>query len=184
MLLLTTMSRDQVMALLPSIGIANTDRLLRKFDALKHSQEKVLAARIDQADFNSVADSLGLRPYDSTKSEAQKGALNEARVRVESLIDAWQTANKKTMPAEDKRRMMADVLSTKVEIKGRVWGSDEVSVIGVQKGQLPRVVVPEGDAKLIIERFKAVRGAAYAPTAEDIAGAYLLKKQRDAANVR
>ena len=168
----------------PDSGVPPPEPRLAEIAAKSPLSIRGTKEMLNYARDHSVADSLGLRPFDPTKSEAQRGALNEVKVRVDSLINDWQVANKKPMPAEEKRKLMANELSTMVEVQGRFFGSDQVSVLGVKKDQLARVVVPPEDAQAILARYKAARGPDYKPTAEEIATAYLKKKQRDAAGIK
>lgn len=182
---LAGMSRQQVEATRATFGFDGAQHLLSRWDALQ-KPGAISEARMDQEDFNHIADQMGLKPYDSSKSENEKRALGELKYRMEQLIDTTQQATKKVMTREEKNALMRNEMARTVTVNPTFWFSSEVPVIQLDKKQVKDVVVPQGDREQISQALKAMYersgGAAiYAPTEENVRRLYLMNKSRAAA---
>ena len=182
---LAGMSRQQVEATRATFGFDGAQHLLSRWDALQ-KPGAISEARMDQEDFNHIADQMGLKPYDSSKSENAKRALGELKYRMEQLIDATQQATKKPMTREEKNALMRGEMARTVTVNPTFWFSSEVPVIQLDKKQVKDVVVPQGDREQISQALKAMYersgGAAiYAPTEENVRRLYLMNNSRAAA---
>lgn len=182
---LAGMSRQQVEATRATFGFEGAQHLLSRWDALQ-KPGALSEARMDQEDFNHIADQLGLKPYDSSKSENSKRALGELKYRMEQLIDTTQQATKKPMTREEKNALMRNEMARTVTVNPTFWFSSEVPVIQLDKKQVKDVVVPQGDREQISQALKAMYersgGAAiYAPTEDNVRRLYLMNKSRAAA---
>lgn len=178
---LTQMSRDQVQALLPRLGPELTSHLINKWDGLQKPAAK-LEARFDSEDFNHVADTLGLRPYDTSKSEDQKRQLGELKFRTEQLIDQAQQAKKGALTREEKMELMRNEMSRTVVVNPTFGFKREVPVIQLTEQQLADVVVPEEDKKQIAAALEAMytrtQDKRYKPTPQNMRRLYLESKSR------
>lgn len=179
---LGTMTRAQVTALLPQLGNELTGHLVQRWDAMQKPAAR-LEARMDQEDFNHVADSMGLRPYDPTKSEAQRQQLGELKFRLEQMVDQVQRATKAPMSREDKLDMFKNEMARKVVVDG--WfGDREVPVIQLKPEEVSKVLVPPEERPKIVEAlqqmYRTTGDAAYAPTEANMRRVYLQNKSRAA----
>ncbi|MBP6563989.1 MAG: hypothetical protein KA200_00090 [Burkholderiales bacterium] len=151
---LSQMSRAQVEALRGKFGLEGTQHLLSKHEALQ-KPGKIAEARMDQDDFNRIADQLGMKPFDRSKSESQARALGELKFRVEQIIDARQRQTGKTLERDEKLRLMQDEMAKTVTTDG--WFSLErhVPVIQLTDRNLGDVQVPATDRKQITDALRA-----------------------------
>jgi hypothetical protein len=175
---LANMSEAQVSALLPVLGNQLTGHLMEKKRSLTSADAR-MSASIDAEDFNHIADSMGLKPYESSKSEDDKRALGELKYRVETLIDMAQRNKKAPLSRDEKQEVMRQEMARKVQVDNSWWfGSTSVPVIQMTPEQAQRVVVPTADRKKITAalaaKYKAdPRNPAYAPTEENVRRLYL-----------
>lgn len=179
---LSTMTRAQVQSLLPQLGNELTGHLVTKWEALQKNEGK-LEARIDTEDFNHVADEMGLRPFDPTKTEAQRQALGELKYRTEQLISQAQAVKKATLTREEKMELVRTEMARKVVVNG--WFTNrEVPVIQLKPDEMSKVIVPEGDRAQIADALKQMYqrtgDALYAPTEQNMRRLYLQNKSRAA----
>jgi len=182
---LTSMSREQVAGLVLQLGPHNTDRLLQKWDSFKASPGAAREARIDQDQFNTIADSMGLRPFEKGKSESDARALVVAKDRVETAIALWNQAHpKQEMPRDEKAKLMRSMLTEQVTVKGWLWDS-KTDLLRVPESDMSKVAVPDADRQAIIARARQQAGDPKLTPADDvIARAYLARKLRDKALAR
>lgn len=179
---LAGMPREQIAALLPTLGREWTEQLLAKKDSFVKSESKLREAKMDQDDFNQVADKMGLHPLKAT-SESQKQTLMNVKASTEQMIDTWQAKNGREMPREEKRKLMSTALATEITVQGVIW-DDKTNVLQVTPDQLKNVKVPDVDRGQIITRLRQVKkDPAYTPTPEEIGTFFITKKQRDAAGL-
>lgn len=180
---ITAMSRDQISALLPSIGPELTQNLLTKKDSFTKSEDKVRTATIDTNDFNDIANRMGLDPFDKKKGGTELGALNELHVQIEGLIDRWQVQNGKEMPRADKRKLMEQELAATVVQRRTLLPNKTVPALMVDVAKdWEDVIVPEADVKLIRQRFQQVRKQD--PTPKQVVEEYLKLRVRNAAGLQ
>lgn len=177
---LTSMSRVQVAGLQLQLGAENTAKLLSRFDELKKSDAKLREAKIDQDQFNSLARSVGLDPFNANTPD-RKAALANAKDRVEAAIADWQTKHGTEMPREEKGELMRREAAIQVTVAGKWWGSDQLNLLTVPETDIGRVQVPSDHRDQIIARARAeTKDPKFMPTDEQIGRAYLLAKQRQA----
>lgn len=175
---LAGMSEAQVSALLPVLGNQLTGHLMEKKRSLASADAR-MSASIDNEDFNHIADGMGLKPYESNKSEDDKRALGELKYRVESLIDMAQRNKKAPLTREEKQEVMRQEMARKVSVDNSWWfGSTQVPVIQMTPDQASRVVVPSGERAKIVDALRTMyqknpNNPAYAPTEENVRRLYL-----------
>lgn len=157
---LSQMSRAQVEAQRGKFGIERTMQLLAKWDTLQ-KPGKLAEARMDQDDFNQVADTLGLKPFDPKKSEDERRALGGLKFRVEQVIDVEQKKRGgKELTRAEKMELMRGEMSRTVTIDPGWWTSNrDKPVINLSPNDIARVVVPPEEAAKIREALRA-RGQA------------------------
>lgn len=113
--MLVALSRDEVVNLLPKLGVSSTTALLNRWDSLTKSGDKLLEARMDKQDFDAIALSAGLRPNEKNKSEDEKDGLLRLQQRVESVIDSEQRARgNRPLSREEKQKIMQREVDNKV----------------------------------------------------------------------
>ena len=178
-MVLSQLTREQVVASRAKFGMEGAQHLLAKWDALQ-KPGAIAEARMDQDDFNHIANQLGMKPYEN-KTPAQKEALGELKYRVEQLINQQQQAGKKTMTREEKNALMAREMANTVMVSG--WfglGGTATPVIQLTPAQLGSVVIPPTDRQQIAEalrvKYQQTNNPIYAPTEENMRRLYLVNK--------
>jgi hypothetical protein len=144
---LAKMSDDQVINLLPTLGNELTHHLMEKKQALTKNGDKVVEARIDQQDFDHVAQEIGLRPFDTKKNEDEKAQLGELKYAVEQRIDAEQRAQKRQLTREEKMKLVRQTVDDKVMQHNMIFPDKQV----------PAALLPkdaQGDAYVNVEGQK------------------------------
>jgi hypothetical protein len=175
---LANMSEAQVSALLPVLGNQLTGHLMDKKRALSDSLAR-MTSNIDNEDFNSVADQMGLKPFESHKSDDDKAALGLLKYRVETLIDMAQRNKKAPLTRDEKQEVMRQEMARKVQVDNAWWfGSSAVPVIQMTPDQAQRVVVPTAERAKIVDALKTMyaknpTNPAYAPTEDNVRRLYL-----------
>lgn len=178
---LNAMPREQIAALLPVLGRTWTGQLLAKKDSFAKSEDKLREAKIDQDDFNLVADKMGLSPF-SAKSESAKRDLVTVKARTEQLIDAWQIKNGREMPREEKRKLMSTELATEITLKRAILPDTTTNPLQISDAELKNVKVPDVDRGQIIVRMREITGNPnYMPTPEEFGAAYVQKRRQETA---
>ena len=177
-MVLSGMTRPQVAALQLELGPHTTQALLTKWDSFDRNANKLREAKIDNDQFNTIADSLGLSPFQAN-TEDKKRMVATAKDRVEQGIAAWQQAhNNQEMPRPDKEKLMRNLIATQITVGGTLWNSN-TSVLQIPEKDIKSIVVPDVDRGQIITRLRQINGEKYAPTPEEIGRAYLTKKQKE-----
>lgn len=158
---------------------------LQNLTVLQQKPDKVLEAKIDADDFNSVADSMGLRPYQAN-TEDRKRELGTLKSRVESLIDIAQRNKKGPLTREEKRQIMRTELGRTVTVNPGWFSSNrQVPVISMKRDEIEKVEVPASErAKLLSEMqqlYNKNKSPEYAPTEFNVKRYFLIKKSPAAA---
>lgn len=127
---LAAMSTDQIRAMLPELGNAHVGNLLEAKRALEKPQG-VLSAQIDTDDFNVLADQMGLRPYETDKSENDKARLGALKSHLESAVAAEQQRLKRALTRDEKKALYATEMANTVKVKGGWFGLGSPTVLPV-----------------------------------------------------
>ena len=181
---LARMSRPQVEAMRSVFGMEGAQHLLQRFDSLQ-KPGAVAEARIDKQDFDHIAETMGLDPFNA-KSPDKKKQLGELQFRVEQLINIAQQSKKGTLTREEKMALMQGELARQVTVNpGRLSPNKNVPVIQLQPDQVRRVVVPDADKAKISEALAVMyradpKNPAYAPTEDNMRRLYLMRQSRAA----
>lgn len=177
---LSSMTRPQVAALQLELGNENTKHLLEKFDSFARSSVKLKEAKMDNDQFNTLADGMGLSPF-KANTEDKKRVLAGAKDKVEAAIGAWQVENRGEMPREEKGKLMARMIAT--EIKTTAWFNNKTNLLQLPPDQVKNVKVPSLDRGQIIDKARRETGRTdYTPTDAEIAQAYLKAKNKAVVN--
>lgn len=182
---LAKMSEAEVQALLPVMGNALTGHLMEKKRSTKTPASES-EAKIDKQDFDHIANTMGLKPFDSKKSEDEKAQLGELQYRVEQMIYTAQKAKGKALTREEKNTLMRDEMARTVKVGGFFGDmfANEKAVINLTADDVKNVVVPMPDrtalAKVMRAKYEATRDPDYAPTETNLRKLYLLNQSRSA----
>ena len=119
---LAGMSDDAIYAMAGEVGNTLTKDLLAKKLAL-NNPAKIAEAKIDTDDFNMVALSAGLKPFDPKKSEEEKADLGTLKYAVEQRINVEQQQKKRALSRDEKMAIMRAEIDNKVMVD--TWGRDK-----------------------------------------------------------
>lgn len=181
---LARMTRPQVEATRAVFGLEGAQHLLARFDALQ-KPGAIAEARIDKQDFEHVAETMGLDPFNA-KTPEKKKALGELQFRVEQLINIAQQSKKQALTRDEKMALMQGELSRQVTVNPGWFSSNkQVPVIQLSPDQAQRVVVPEAEKAKIADALRAMaasdpKNPDYAPTEDNVRRLYLARQSRAA----
>ncbi len=119
---LTTMTENQILGLIPELGVDHVNRLMTQRREYVASATKAREATIDQELFNTLAQSAGLQPYKPQLSEREKSTLGQLRNAVESAIASEQGARNRTLTRDEKQAVMQRMIDRRVMLDR--WGTD------------------------------------------------------------
>ena len=137
---LSIMSEAQIMALVPELGMANTQGLL-KMKRSMNTPDKVRAATIDSELFNVLAADAGLDPYTRQMSPGDKEYLGRLRNQVETSIDTAQQQLGRSLTRKEKEEVMRAEVDKKVLVDK--WGKDpKIPAAVVRPDQRQNIYVP------------------------------------------
>lgn len=146
---LAGMSEAQVQALLPDLGNELTGHLMEKKRSLT-SKAATTEAKMDADDFKAIASEMGLRPFETGKSEEHAGQLGALQYRVEQLIDAAQRQKKGPLSRPEKNELMRTEMARTVTLSG-FWSNTDKPVIALTPKELTQIKVPPADRKQIVD---------------------------------
>lgn len=181
---LARMTRPQVEAMRSVFGFEGAQHLLSRYDALQ-KPGAIAEARMDKQDFEHVAETMGLDPFNA-KTPEKKKALGELQYRVEQLINVAQQSKKQALTRDEKMALMQGELARQVTVNPG-WFSFEkqVPVIQLSPDDARRVVVPDAEKAKISDALKAMyatdpKNPDYAPTEDNVRRLYLARQSRAA----
>ena len=182
---LASMTRPQVQALRAEFGFEATKHLLDRFDILQ-KPGKIAEARIDTEDFNTIADRMGLRPFDPKKSEQERRDLGTLKFRIEQMIDVAQSNAKRPLTRDEKNTLMREEFARTVTIDSGMFSRErQVPVIAMTPQQIRQVVIPPAEMSRVAEALRHMNrlyptDPRYAPTQENMRREYLDLKSKAA----
>jgi hypothetical protein len=136
---LSKMSDAEIFALTPQIGASQVKQLLSNKQQLLKGDDKVIAATIDQDQFNYWATQGGLDI--GSKKDADKNTLGELKFRVETMIDQQQRDLGRPLKRDEKDLIMKRmIVEVPVRHQQSVFG---VTRTGVENRPLFMVQNPE-----------------------------------------
>lgn len=156
---LDKMSEAQIINLLPTLGNELTNHLIQQKRALVKTEGKIVEARMDQQDFEHIANEVGLKPFDPHKNEDERASLGELKFAIEQKIDAAQQAKKGPLTRQEKMQLMRQEFDNKVLIDE--WGRDPTKpMILLKPDELKNAYVVVGDKEVKLSSIPAADRAA------------------------
>lgn len=165
---LSTMNDNQILGLIPTLGVDHVNRLMTKRRALAAGAEKVHAATIDDDLFKTTAQAAGLNAYDA-KTADEKSDLGQLRNAVETAIDAEQQQTGKALTRERKQQIMREMTDRRVMLN--TWGRDPERIAATvvnsddrTKAYVPLAKVPPAALSQYLNYLRSVSPAAQGMT--------------------
>lgn len=179
---LRTASPAQIQALAPEVGVEQAKHLMDKKQQLQSNPKKEIEAKVDKQDFDAFVRRMGIDPLDKDTKKA--GLVGEVQFRVEQLIAAEQTTQKRELTRAEKNQIMTREVARTATIDGW-WSNTEKPVIAMTSEDLAKVVIPNTDkadaARALNDLYKRnPNNPAYAPTEDNLKRLYLQAKSRSA----
>lgn len=173
---LVGMKRSEVEALWPTLGREHTATLVQRWDTLQN-KDALLTARMDNEQFNAIAQQFDLKPFEKNKSENEKATLGMIHNNINAVIEQEAKAARRPLTREEKDATMRREMAKLVTVKGSWWGEDQVRLPALTDEQIQRVVVPSEMRSQILtqmqQRYKETNDEAFAPTEMNIRRWYL-----------
>jgi hypothetical protein len=171
-------SRENIQAMVPTLGIEWTHELLAKKDALEKTGN-LKQATMDYDDIKAVAkDFFGIE-VNNLKTAEQKDAFMRFKSRAESLIAA--DPNGRQMTREEKySRLAAEASRTVTTDPGVFSFNKQTPLLAIDPKTVDKVVVPKADAfrigELMRKQYQATGNMDFAPTDANLRRWYLVDK--------
>ena len=176
---LVGMKRDAVAALWPKIGEGNTANLLQRWDSLQN-KDNLITSRMDQEQFNAIAQQFDLNPYDSKKSTSEKAELGNLHNNINSKLEEAAKSVRRPLTREEKDTIMRTEMAKKVTLDGFFTNSTK-PIAQLSEKDKANVIVPNAERTLIIEqmrlKYEQTKLPVFAPTEENVKFWYLENKR-------
>ena len=176
---LVGMKRDAVAALWPKIGEGNTANLLQRWESLQN-KDNLITSRMDQEQFNAIAQQFDLKPYDSKKSTSEKAELGNLHNNINSKLEEAAKSVRRPLTREEKETIMRTEMAKTVTIDGFFSNSTKPILQLSDKQKREDVIVPNTDRSQIIEqmrlKYAQTKRPEFAPTEENVRFWYLVNK--------
>ena len=177
---LEKMSTTDIIAMQSKLGLQHTEALLKRREQLQNREGK-LTAKMDNDQFNAIANEYGLDPFAKSKSKSDKEALGLVKARVDGMLEEAAKRKRAPLSKDEKADIMRDAFKQEVEIDGLIWNTTKPAIMMTPK-DAERVVVPSSDRAQIIQALKAgynkYKTKEYEPTEENIRRMYIQGLQR------
>ena len=176
---LVGMKRDAVAALWPKIGEGNTANLLQRWESLQN-KDNLITSRMDQEQFNAIAQQFDLNPYDSKKSTSEKAELGNLHNNINSKLEEAAKSVRRPLTREEKDTIMRTEMAKKVTLDGFFTNSTK-PIAQLSEKDKANVIVPNAERTLIIEqmrlKYEQTKLPVFAPTEENVKFWYLENKR-------
>lgn len=176
---LVGMKRDAVAALWPKIGEGNTANLLQRWESLQN-KDNLITSRMDQEQFNAIAQQFDLKPYDSKKSTSEKAELGNLHNNINSKLAEAAKSVRRPLTREEKETIMRTEMAKTVTVDGFFSNSNKPILQLSDKQKREDVIVPNADRSQIIEqmrlKYAQTKRPEFAPTEENVRFWYLVNK--------
>ena len=177
---LERMSTTDIIAMQGKLGLQHTEALLKRREQLQNREGK-LTAKMDNDQFNAIANEYGLNPFAKSKSKSDKEVLGLVKSRVDMMLEDAVKRKRAPLTKDEKADIMRDAFKQDVEIDGLFWNSTKPAITMTPK-DAEKVVVPKGDRVQILEALKAgykkYKTKEYEPTEENIRRMYIQGLQK------
>lgn len=180
---LSKMSRVEIQALRPILGLEATEHLLNRKDAIEKPNGKI-EARMDTEDFNQVAGEMGLDPFKKDATAEDKARVGTLKFRIEQLINAAQVAKKGALTRDEKMALVREEMARTVTVDpGFFSRNKEVPVIALDPKEARKVVVPQADREQITKALELKyrqnpNNPLFAPTEDNVRRLYLRNRSK------
>lgn len=111
---LANLTRDQIMANMPSMGEANTAQLMQRWQSFQGNQVKLSEAKVDNDMFESIAAAAGIDPKPKQTDKNASAQVWNLRQQVEQAIGQRQQQGGRELSRADKSAMMTDIIHQEV----------------------------------------------------------------------
>ena len=176
---LVGMKREAVAALWPKIGEGNTANLLQRWDSLQN-KDNLITSRMDQEQFNAIAQQFDLKPYDSKKSTDEKAELGILHNNINAKLEEAAKSVRRPLTREEKDTIMRTEMAKTVTVNG-FFSNTTKPIAQLTNKDKADVIVPKDDRLLIIEqmrlKYEQTKLLVFAPTEENVRFWYLQNKQ-------
>lgn len=115
---LAKMTRPEILAKAPEIGIRNTEELLKMWQSYSTHQVTLGDATIDNDIFRNVLDGAGINSSPPKGDKAGAQLVLDLRARVKSTLDQMQPSMKRQLTETEKTKVMQDIVNEKVLRRG------------------------------------------------------------------
>lgn len=176
---LVGMKREAVAALWPKIGENNTANLLQRWDTLQN-KDALLTSRMDQEQFNAIAQQFDLNPFDSKKSTNEKAELGILHNNINAKLEEAAKSVRRPLTREEKEQIMRTEMAKTVTINGFFTNTTK-PIAQLSDKDKADVIVPKADRLQIIEQMKLkyeqTKLPVFEPTEENVRFWYLQSKR-------
>jgi len=176
---LVGMKRDAVAALWPKIGEGNTANLLQRWDSLQH-KDNLITSRMDQEQFNAIAQQFDLKPFDSKKSTDEKAELGNLHNNINAKLEEAAKASRRPLTREEKETIMRTEMAKTVTVNG-FFSNSTKPIVQLSDKDKAEVIVPKGDRQQIIEqmrlKYEQTKLPVFAPTEVNVKYWYIQNKR-------
>lgn len=182
---LKTASPAQIQALAPEIGVEQAKHLMDKKLSISNSPKKEIEAKVDKQDFDAFVRRMGIDPLDKDTKKA--GVVGEVQFRVEQLIAAEQTIQKRELTRAEMNQIMTREVARTATVDGGWFSSDKQKpVISMTTEDLARVTIPQNERSDALRALQDLykrnpQNPAYVPNEDNLKRLYLQGKSRSAA---
>jgi hypothetical protein len=147
---LNSMSESDIKNLLPVLGNQLTGDLMNKKRSIVKTDAKVIDAKVDEDDFNTIVSGIGLNPYDTKNiTPEQKATIGKLKYTVENAIDLQQQGTGKPITRQEKQQLMKSIVDDSVMKDNGFWSSDtSVPAALVKQDDMEKVYTKVGDEKV------------------------------------
>jgi len=177
---LEKMTATDIIALSPRLGIQHTEALLKRREQLENREGK-LTAKMDNDQFNAIANEYGLEPFAKNKTKSQKEVLGLVKSRVDALLEQAAKEKRGPLTKDEKADIVRNAMKQEVEIDGLIW-NDRKPALTITPKEAEKVVVPAAERASIIEAlrqaYKKNPSAEYEPNEANIRRLYIRGLQK------
>lgn len=141
---LAKMDRNDIVNLMPEIGVQNATHLMQTWQGYQQNQAKLSQATVDNDAFKSVLAGAGIDPNPKAGDKEGAKRVLDLRTQVELTIGRTQADRKGELNATEKLRVMQEAVYAKVLTPGAIYGFNETPVYAATPEQLAKSSVKVG----------------------------------------
>lgn len=118
---LSKMSKAEVINLAPTIGWANTEKLLRNWQAYQQDAAKLSDAKLDNDSFKSILAARGINPNPSHTDQDGAAIVLRARAAIETRVGEIQRSKNRELTRPEKDQIITEIVNQEV-LRPRFFG--------------------------------------------------------------